>query len=328
MSRLFYSALLAIFLVVSQLQADEGMSLHDLQSLEKSIQSVVKKVRPATVSLISSKNGASGSGVIVNKSGLILTAGHVVSGADEMTILFPNGKEARGKVLGANLTRDTAMVQIINASDSPSWHYVEMGDSKALTTGDLVIALGHSAGYDPTRMPPVRFGRVIARGPNGFISTDCALIGGDSGGPLFDLQGRLVGIHSSIGYSLSSNNHAGIEGFRKDWDKLKSGHIWGEYNGSTLGNQDAPVLGIRTGFNSLRVEHVFEGSPAAKAGILPGDILRAINGQRIINLRQLLMNLFQHRPGDLVKLHLTRNGQSIIRTVKLGRRGDVLPNNR
>ena len=96
-----------------------------------------------------------------------------------------------------------------------------MGASKPLEAGDWVIALGHSAGFDAGRTPPVRFGRVISKGPGNFLTTDCTLIGGDSGGPLFDLDGKIVGIHSSIGVSLTNNNHAGIDGFREDWDRIR-----------------------------------------------------------------------------------------------------------
>ena len=201
--------------------------ISQLKSLEQKVTGVVQKVLPATISLFSMKNGASGSGVVVSKDGLILTAGHVVRGSDEMTVIFPNGKQAQGKVLGANYTRDIAMVQITDPKPTFGWPHTSVGKAHKITTGDLVIALGHAGGYDPVRTPPVRFGRMIARGLDQFISTDCTLIGGDSGGPLFDLRGNIVGIHSSIGELLSSNNHASIEGILEDWDKLKKGDTWG-----------------------------------------------------------------------------------------------------
>ncbi len=105
-------------------------------------------------------------------------------------------------------------------------------DSKNLKSGDLVIALGHAGGYDPVRTPPVRFGRVISSDASGFLNTDCTLIGGDSGGPLFDLEGNVIGIHSSIGHSLSVNNHTGIDGFKKGWDRMKKGESWGRLGGT------------------------------------------------------------------------------------------------
>lgn len=302
--------------------------INELKSLQTKVATVVKKVLPATVSLFSAKSGASGSGVIVSKDGLVLTAGHVVRGAEEMTLIFPNGKQARGKVLGANYTRDSAMIQILDKKPDGGWPHAEAGYSKKLTSGDLVLALGHAGGYDPIRTPPVRFGRLIARGANQFFSTDCTLIGGDSGGPLFNLDGQVVGIHSSIGTSLASNNHASIEGFRQDWEKLKKGETWGRLGGSSLDNPDAPVIGIMTGESErggIAIRHVYEGGPAGKAGLRAGDILRSIDGRDTPNLRVLHAAIARHKPGDSIKVRVTRGEDSLTRTIKLGRRGDVLP---
>ncbi|MFK7911473.1 MAG: S1C family serine protease [Akkermansiaceae bacterium] len=324
---IFLTALSASFIALgAQIAscAPDIKTLEDLKAIQEKATQTVKKVLPATVSLFSAKNGASGSGVIVNKDGLILTAGHVVRGADEVTVVFPNGKQARGKVLGANYTRDSAMVQII---DKGPWPSVELGHSKNLKPGDLVIALGHAGGYDPVRTPPVRFGRIIARSINKFISSDCTLIGGDSGGPLFDMDGKVIGIHSSIGESLASNNHAGLEGFREDWDRLKKGETWGRLGGSALDDPNAPVLGVMTEAFSrggVAVSHVFEGGPADKAGIRQGDIIRSINGRRTMDLRRLHAALTKFKPGNIVSVRITRGDNVITRKVKLGRRGDVL----
>lgn len=220
-------------LAAQSVAAPSPADIPQFKSLEQKIQKVVQKVLPATVSLFSTKNGASGSGVVVNQDGLVLTAGHVIRGAEQMTVIFPNGEQATGKVLGANYTRDTAMVQIMDAKPQGGWPHANLGDSDSMDSGDLVIALGHAGGYDPIRTPPVRFGRILAHGPDEFLCTDCALIAGDSGGPLFDLSGKVVGIHSSIGESLSSNNHAGISGLIGDWNKLKKSKRWGSLGGDS-----------------------------------------------------------------------------------------------
>ncbi|MDG1356747.1 MAG: S1C family serine protease [Akkermansiaceae bacterium] len=301
--------------------------LFQLKTLEKKVTRVVGKVLPATVSLFSMKNGASGSGVVVNKNGLILTAGHVVRGSDEMTVIFPDGKQARGKVLGANYTRDTAMLQISDPTPTLGWPHANVGSTQKLTTGDLVIALGHAGGYDPVRTPPVRFGRVIARGLDEFISTDCALIGGDSGGPLFDMKGNIVGIHSSIGKSLMSNNHAGITGVLQDWDKLKKGQTWGRLGGSSmLDNPDAPVIGIIPGTptkKGMSIRHVFEGGAASNGGLRAGDIIGQIENKPTPDLRTLHIVIAQHQPGDTIKILLHRDNDVLTRNVTLGRRGDI-----
>ena len=181
---------IAILAIQPLAAAPSPQNISQLKSLEQKVTGVVQKVLPATISLFSTKSGASGSGVVVSKDGLILTAGHVVRGSDEMTVVFPNGKQATGKVLGANYTRDTAMIQIMDPKPTFGWPHAGIGKSRKLDSGDLVIALGHAGGYDPVRTPPVRFGRVIAQGQDHFLNTDCTLIGGDSGGPLFDLNGK------------------------------------------------------------------------------------------------------------------------------------------
>ena len=250
----------------------------------------------------------------------------MVRGTDEMTVIFPNGKQARAKVLGANYTRDSAMAQII---DKGPWPHTELGHSKSLKPGDLVISLGHAGGYDPVRTPPIRFGRIISRGINKFISSDCTLIGGDSGGPLFDLEGNVIGIHSSIGTSLASNNHASIEGFRQDWDRLKKGETWGRLGGSALDDPDAPVLGVMTEATrrgGVSVRHVFETGPASKAGIRVGDLIKRIDERATPNLRALHRALTNHKPGDEITVHIQRGEENITRKVTLGRRGDVLKN--
>lgn len=312
----------------SPLQAvPSPQDISQLKSLEKKITAVVQKVLPATISLFSMKNGASGSGVVVSEDGLILTAGHVVRGSDEMTVIFPNGKQAKGKVLGANYTRDTAMVQILDPKPGLGWPHVTLGNSKKLATGDLVIALGHAGGYDPVRTPPVRFGRVIARGVDQFISTDCTLIGGDSGGPLFNLKGNIVGIHSSIGESLSSNNHASITGVLQDWDELKNGKTWGSLgDNSLLDNPDAPVIGIITGMPTnagVRVRRVFKGGPASKGGLRAGDVIRQIEDKPTPDLRTLHIVIAQYAPNDSIKIHFLRGQNELSRDITLGRRGDL-----
>ncbi|MCX6865004.1 MAG: trypsin-like peptidase domain-containing protein [Verrucomicrobia bacterium] len=234
---------LCLWLVSSlQPQAREpSRNLQDLVQLESKVAAVSRKVAPATVALLSEQTGSSGSGVVASEDGLILTAAHVVQGADALLVVFPDGKQVQGKVLGANYSKDIAMVKITGPG---KWPYATLGASKSLEAGDWVIALGHSAGFDAGRSPPVRFGRVISKGPGNFLTTDCTLIGGDSGGPLFDLNGNIIGIHSSIGQSLTNNNHAGSDGFRDDWDRILAGETWGALSMNPFANPEMPVLGI------------------------------------------------------------------------------------
>lgn len=307
------------------LQAREAAaSLEDLVRLQSKVETVARKVMPATVALLSERTGSSGSGVITNADGLILTAAHVVQGADVLLVVFPDGKQVQGKVLGANYSKDIAMVKI---TDPGKWPFVEMGASKPLDAGDWVVALGHSAGFDAGRTPPVRFGRVISKGPGNFLTTDCTLIGGDSGGPLFDLDGRIIAIHSSIGQSFANNNHAGIDGFRDDWDKLVAGEAWGALSMNPFANPEMPVLGIgmamMRGVKGVIVESVVPGSPAAEAGVRTGDVVRSLDGSDIADGRELLQVLAKRQPGDKVRLGVLREDDKLEATVTLKRRSEL-----
>lgn len=303
---------------------EASANLQDLAKLEAKIEQVSSRVMSSTVALISERTGSSGSGVVATENGLILTAAHVVQGADTLVVVFPNGKQVQGKVLGANYSRDIAMVQIV---DPGKWPTVVLGNSKPLEAGDWVVALGHSGGFDAARTPPVRFGRVITKGPGNFLTTDCALIGGDSGGPLFDLDGRVIAIHSSIGQALNNNNHAGVDGLREDWMRLKSGETWGELSLNPFANPEMPVLGIgmavMRGVKGVVVQSVVPRSPAAAAGARPGDLIVSIDGGEVADARELLTMLAKKQAGEEVKIGVLRDRQPLEMKVTLKRRNEL-----
>ncbi len=301
-------------------------SLQDLKKLEKAINQVVESTLPATVSLGSTQVGAAGSGVVITPDGLILTAAHVIANSSEMIVIFPNGKQANAKVLGANFTRDSAMIQITDPAPAGGWPHAEVGHPKNLKLGDFVIAMGHPSGYDPSRTPPVRFGRYISQSINYFFNTDCAIIGGDSGGPLFNLKGEVIGIHSSIGNSLYANNHASLAGFHQDWDRLLAGDQWGELGRSGLQDENSPVLGIvteRISRNGLLIERTIPQGPAHKSGIKQGDLIQKVNNHDTKDLKSLRIELSKEQPGNTIEITLLRNNQPIKRTVKLASRKDI-----
>jgi serine protease Do len=319
--------LLAVWLCAGAMAVngrEPARDLADLVKLEGKVAAVARKVLPSTVALLSARTGSSGSGVITSEEGLILTAAHVVQGVEEILVVFPDGKQVQGKVLGANYSKDIAMVRI---ADEGRWPAVRLGGSKTLEAGDWVVALGHSAGFDANRPPPVRFGRVISKGPGNFLTTDCTLIGGDSGGPLFDLDGNLVGIHSSIGQSLTNNNHAGIDGFREDWDRIQAGETWGELSLNPFANPEMPVLGIgmamMRGVKGVIVESVVRDSPAAAAGVRTGDVIQSVDGSEVRNGAELLQILAKRQAGDEVKLGVSREQRRIEAMVTLKRRHEL-----
>lgn len=291
-------------------------TIEDVRKLEQKISAVATKAMPATVALISPDSGASGSGVITTPEGLILTAAHVIEGAEEVQVVFPDGKQVHGKVLGANLSKDIGMVKI---TDPGTYPFIERGESKPLQAGDWVIAMGHSAGFDAARTPPVRFGRVVSDGPGNFLTTDCTLIGGDSGGPLFNLEGKVVGVNSSIGNSLKNNNHAGVDGFKEDWDRLMAGDVWGELQMNPLLNPERPILGLALG-NSVRGGGVIisgVSAHASEAGLRAGDIIEAIDDTKIRDGKFLMTFLAKKQAGDKVKVGIKRGTESQVVEVEL-----------
>ncbi|MEY3394250.1 MAG: hypothetical protein RL346_486 [Verrucomicrobiota bacterium] len=296
-------------------------NVEDLLKIEKQVRKVSEKALPATVALVAESTGSSGSGVVVSKDGLILTAAHVIQGLKHVDVYFSDGKRWRARVLGANFSKDIGMVQII---DKGPWPWVEIGESKPLEAGDWVVALGHSAGFDPARTPPVRFGRVMSDGPGNYFTTDCTLIGGDSGGPLFDLEAKLVGINSSIGWSWNNNNHAGVDGFREDWDRLAAGETWGALQMNPLANPETPVLGIVMGLrddeNGVRVQKVEPNSPAAAAGVKVGDMITSVDQETVKGGAELQQILLKKEAGDVVSLGMLRDTQQLRIDVELVKR--------
>jgi serine protease Do len=203
-----------------------------LKERQARVNDVIAKTRPAVVAIQAGMG--SGSGVIVSADGLVITAAHVVDASmqrDEKTgevgIVLPDGREVKGKVLGRDRGRDAAMVQIMEGKD---WPHVDLADPANITQGEWCIAMGHPGGFDPQRGAPVRIGKLWVKNDKAFYRSDCTVSGGDSGGPLFDLDGKVIGIHSSIADSNLENRHVPAGVFRDDWDRLKKGDTWGNAN--------------------------------------------------------------------------------------------------
>lgn len=282
----------------------------DLQKLNRQIVSLSKEAQPATVCLIAKNGRGSGSGVVVSEEGLILTAAHVTSGMKEgVVVIFPDGTRRSGVALGADYDRDAAMVKINEPGKYP---FVEVGQSKDLKRNQWTVALGHSGGFDPMRKPPVRLGRVLAN--QNFIVSDTAVVGGDSGGPLFDVQGKVIGIHSNIGRTLMENRHVPIEVFHRQWDDLKSGQTSGRRFDSAQQNApspDQPVLGIQLADSDegVRVEGVVPKSPAEKAGLKVGDVIKKLNGEVVKTTAELIKTVKGKKAGDEVAVDFHRDGK-------------------
>jgi serine protease Do len=182
-------------------QSDARRAHDSFQAIQRQIDSVENRLVKATVAL--QLGGVSGSGVIISPDGYVLTAAHVIAGRHprRCRVTLSDGRMLAGTVLGSNTEEDFGMVKIDEPKDLTT---APLGDSATLRPGEWVLATGHPLGLQPGRPPVLRLGRVLtgprraSSRPSRRILTDAPLISGDSGGPLFDLNGRVVGIHSMI----------------------------------------------------------------------------------------------------------------------------------
>lgn len=301
------------------LEKDYPTSVADLRIIQEKVHQTVEKVMPATVGV--RVGNSQGSGVIVSEDGYVLTAGHVIDrpGRNVVLILL-DGRQVRGKSLGVNRDIDSGMIKI---TDKGKWPFVKMANADSIHTGQWCVATGHPGGYMPGRTPPVRLGRVLYKSDN-VLCTDCTLVGGDSGGPLFNLEGEVIAIHSRIGRSVTANLHVPIKTYLVTWDRLVASESWGGPRPNQVAAHIKPMLGV-AGDTTCRVTQVFPSSPAKLAGVKAGDVIRQFDGVAVDNFGQLATLLNKKRPGQTIKLLIARGDKTLDLKVRLGARDRPLP---
>lgn len=304
------------------LSARSPTDVDDLRDIQKQLQRVVQRVLPATVSVEIGQ--AAGSGVIVSQDGLVLTAAHVIGQPGRRAwIELPDGRRLRGRTLGADHDADAGMIRLDNPpSDLP---FLPVSQGPPPKMGEWVVTTGQPGGLVTGRAPPVRLGRVLYRDED-MICTDCKLVGGDSGGPLFNMRGEVIGIHSSIGPSLTHNFHVPIAAFRTNWSRLLAGDLWGgQYDQPADANR--PIMGVQGQSVGGRcvITAVTDDMPAAKAGLKVGDAVTAVNGHEITTFEQLKDIIAFKRPGDRITLSVERAGETLELRVQLSRADGTNP---
>ncbi len=310
---------LACFFLATPLFGD-GLDLQQLKSIEKQVQQVARNQMDMVVAV--TDGIGYGSGVIVSEDGLVLTAGHVlITGGNDFRVIFPDGRSVRAEPLGRNLNHDAGMVKI---AEPGSWQYADIGDISELNPGDWCVCLGHSGGYELGRRPPVRAGRILKFESDQLV-TDCVLIGGDSGGPLFDLQGRVIGIHSSIGSSVAENRHVSIEVFKTHWDRMMGGECWGvlpELSAQQDEQESRASLGIRVdrAASVARILLVHPDGAAENAGLQAGDVILRFDGIPVNDSQHLIDLIGDRQPGETVHLVIRRESGELKISVALGDR--------
>ncbi len=262
-----------------------------------------------------------GSGFIINKDGYIITNNHVVEGADEVQVQLTDKRKYDAKVIGSDSKTDLAVIKI-SAKDLPA---ATLGDSDEIKVGDWVIAVGNPFGLDHTVTAGIvsAKGRVIGAGPyDDFIQTDASINPGNSGGPLFNLKGEVVGVNTAIvaagqgiGFAIPINMAKGLIP-----QLIREGKVTRAWVG--VGIQEVtPELAKSFGLSDEKgalVSNIFPKSPAEKAGLKSGDIIRAVNGKPIVEAHELPTLVAREPVGKVIPLTVLRDGKEIQIQVTLG----------
>jgi serine protease Do len=303
-----------IFVITSVLPTptfSQSDAVSQLKEVQQKVERAVQQTLPACIAI--SDGVGFGSGVVVTPDGLVLTAGHVMGSSDKdnYEVIFPSGRTVPAKPLGKNLNVDAGMLQLIGSGPFP---YVKMSETDVAQPGDWVITLGHSGGFELGRKPPVRVGRILRKKQNSFV-TDAILIGGDSGGPLFNLDGELIAIHTSIGDITADNRHVPLSIFRRDWTRMQRGDSWGEL--PELNEPGDKTKPGRMGINvdrkapDAKIRKVTKGSAADEVGLAPGDVVVQFDNVIINDGTHLIEVVKRFHEGDVIPIKI-RRGDTIM----------------
>jgi len=326
---------------VSSASSTVASSVTSVRGVYQRAKDSVVTIHVNTTNQLGEQGEAQGSGFVYDSAGHVITNDHVVDGASSARVEFPNGQTYSATVVGTDPTTDLAVIKV----DAPSdvLHPLTTGDSAALSVGDPVVAIGSPFGLDNT----VTLGIVSAlhrsmQAPNNFtindsIQTDAAINHGNSGGPLLNLRGQVIGVNAQI--ESDSGDNAGI-GFAIPSNTVKeianqlinSGSVKHAYLGVTItpiSSSAASQLGIPGGVAITKVQ---PRDAADNAGLKPatgtedidgeavptgGDVITAVDGHAVTSSSELQSEIDAHTPGDKVELTVTRAGTSRTVTVTL-----------
>jgi S1-C subfamily serine protease len=293
----------------------------DLSLLEKQITDVVERLSPSVVSITSRRweqgpQLGAGTGVVVDSTGIIVTNHHVIAGADGVRLTLPDGRAPLGEVLGVDPATDLAVIRV-DADDLPA---AELGDSERLKVGQFAVAIGNALGLPGG--PTVSVGVISALGrplpradfiAEGMIQTDAHVNPGNSGGPLADLAGRVIGINAAmlpfaqgVGFAIPVNTVKWV--VKEIKDKGRVVRPWLGIAAATVTEDIARRFRLPHRQGVLVLE-VVTGSPADEAGLLAGDVIVAIDGKPVTAMKNLLSLVTQSAPGSLVDVDFFRFGE-------------------
>ena len=272
----------------------------DVPALQKKIYSTIEDVTPAVVSISLRGRPQLGgfSGVIVSKDGHVLSAGHAVRPGGKYDVLLPDGRSFNAVGKGSNGVADCAMLQI--TSDFEGLPYAQMGESKSLVQNQPCLSISYPGGQRASLAPVVRFGHLVKDGGGPKMLQSTALMEpGDSGGPLFDLDGRVIGIHSRITAGMEQNFEVPIDTFKQFWNELNREKRFTHSGPST------PVLGFRgtSSETGVTVGRVQSDSLAEKHGIKADDVIESVYGietSSMVALRKAMVTARDDKAKEIV----------------------------
>jgi serine protease Do len=266
---------------------------------------------------------AAGSGFIIDPSGVIVTNRHVIGRADRIKVSLVDGTELPAKVIGIDELTDIAVIKVVPPKPLPS---VSWGDSRQVEVGDWILAAGNPFGLGPSVTAGIvsARGRDIGAGPfDDFLQLDAPMNPGNSGGPTFNLDGQVVGLNTAIvspsggsvgiGFAIPSQIVSPVV-----VELLAKGHIERGWLGVAV--EDAENESAAAGVRLASVDRV---GPAARAGLHAGDVVVAVNGERIDSARGLIRTVAGTAPGNVVRLTVRRQGRDMVVPVTVGRRPDM-----
>ena len=286
----------------------------DLYAIQNRLRELLPKAKKGLVAI--EANDGAGSGVIISSQGLILTAAHVIGKTGKkMKVRFANGKRASAISLGGSELSDAGMLKII---DEGPWPFVDMAENQSSQIGDWCFGLGHPGGFDAKRGVVVRIGRIIGK-KDETMQTDSRLLGGDSGGPLFDFQGKVIAIHSRISQNPDQNFHVPIDSFQANWDFFKNQNLL-TFNEIEKGG----FLGVacEEEEDGLLVKSIVPNSAAAEAGLQAGDVLVKVDDQWVNNREKLTIIISSKKPNEEVSIEYRRENTTNSIQLKLGIRSN------
>lgn len=303
----------------AELAPAKPLDIPALLEVQKTVQGQLPRVRQSLVVLRHGDGTASG--VIVSPDGLILTAAHVtMKPGARISVVMPDGSLQKATALGLDEKTDAGLAQLDRKGKQRTWPFVEVErDVGKVSVGSWCFAIGHPGGWDKERGLVLRVGRVLKQKANS-LETDCVLMGGDSGGPLFDLKGKLIGIHSQILSERNQNVHISMAPFLRSWERMKGSQViqtWATGSGGYLG---VSVMRSEADPEAVEVEEVMPESPAARAGLKSLDRLLEVNRETLIDDSHFAAIVRQRAPGDVITLKIRRAGQERVLEVKLGQK--------